>query len=301
MARVHRTLSLRSAFNADNFGAGSGGPGNLEKLMRAIHPTASLVPDRRVMVDGMMVEARHVQTTKNYHLVHLSACTPDDEISIVPNAGPVPEADLGRAEAPENSEFLDGEMMALFRSNDVILCKCGMPERVFVEYIRALAEVKGIPRSVTTFVMGKRIDVDKLAMIASEGVKSVSMGAVAHSASVDHAERSTVRHQLVGSVIDELRAILGIGEEIPQEAENLKVVVTLSFDKRSGTALAQEQIQKLAETVVNDEDEGFVIETLSNRKIRANDVLLSKPIQVEPFAKSVSYNDVWGELIAFDK
>lgn len=87
---------------------------------------------------------------------------------------------------------------------------------------------------------------------------------------------------------------------MPEEAENLKVEVSLSFDKRHGTQVDKDSLQALAETVLAEDDEGFQIETMTGRKVRAADILLSKSVEMQDFGKSVHHQEAWRHLLEFD-
>jgi hypothetical protein len=189
--------------------------------------------------------------------------------------------------------------MLLVNHNDVVVCRSGLGENAFGSYVLGLAERHGFDTATVAFRLMRRADVDKLRMIRNDGVKRVSMNAVAHQASIEHVERTSVRQRILGEVWDEIRAVLGLDGRVPEDAENLKVEVLFSFDKRRGTELDQRQIEFLAEQMLADEDEGFMIETLSGRKIKAQDIVLSKPVRIPSFGKSVQYNEAWGALRAF--
>ena len=297
---LHRTLTLRTAVSAADFGGNDGGPGSLAEVLRALHERFATVPERRAMYEGQVIEGRHIHRGLNgVTLLHLVAYTPDDQISVVPRAGDVPAADLLLLDPPPNTEFLDGELMLLVNDNDVAVCRSGLGENAFGSYVIGLAERHGLDTAMVAFRLMKRADIDKLRMIRNDGVKRVSMNAIAHQASVEHVERTSVRQRILGEVWDEIKAVLGVEGRVPEDAENLKVEVLFSFDKRRGTELDQRQIEFLAEQMLADKDEGFMIETLSGRKVRSQDIVLSKPILIPSFGKSVHYNEAWEALQAF--
>ncbi|QDC00350.1 hypothetical protein [Mesorhizobium sp. 8] len=294
---VIRTLGLREAYNINNFGAESNGPGTLEAILRNAHKDESTVADRTILSGDLVVQARNFRNEASYQLLHLVAYVPDDKMQVVPLAA---DAGLQLADPPENTEYLDGEMMLLVQGNDVLMCKCGLSESVFLNYVEQIGMNSGFSHEVSRCTLGKRVNIDKMALIAKEGVHRLTMNAVAHSVSVDEAERSTIRRRFTGSVLDELRDILGLEAEVPEEAENIKVEVSLSFDKRHGAELEKRQLQTIAESVLDEGDEGFSIETMTGRKVRSNDILLSKTVTMSSFGKSVRHEDAWGFLIEFN-
>jgi len=299
---VHRTLTMRTAVSLTQFGAAQGGPGSLSALLDAIHGVCRTVPRRRATVAGQIIEGRNVRRGRDGStLLHIIAYTPDDPLSVVPQVGNVAAADLELLEAPPDTEFLDGQLMLLVKDNDVVMCRSGLGEAAFVSYVVQLAARRRIDAQHASFHLMKRADIDKLELIRRDGVKAISMNAVARQASVDHVERTSVRKRILGDVWDEISAILGIEREVPPDAENVMVEVLLSFNKRQGTELDQRQLAAIAEMVLEEEEqeEGFMIETLAGRKLRAQDIVLSKPVRLPAVGKSVRHVDAWGALREF--
>ncbi len=248
---IHRTLTMRTAVSPTDFGQAGGGLGSLQALLAHILDTFATVGERRVQSEGQIIELRHSdEDIDGNQLLHLVAYTPDDRISIVPRADDVAAADLALIDAPENSEFLDGELMVLVRENDVSLCRSGISENALITFVQLLGERSGQVGVNCSFGLMKRADMDKLELIRRDGIKHISMNALAHAASVDHVERVSVKQRFLGSVVDELKALAGMEGEIPDEAENLKVEVLFTFDKRNGTELDQRELAELAEQVL---------------------------------------------------
>src|SRR5690606_37731273 len=82
------------------------------------------------------------------------------------------------------------------------------------------------------------------------------------NAGTEHLEHRSLRRTLLGRVGEEIRDLLGIDGDLPEDAENLKVAVTLSFDRRRGGVVEAESLQELAERLVrDDDDQGFRIIT----------------------------------------
>lgn len=298
--QVTRTLSLRTAVNNCEFGANHGGPGSLGALIDQLHDARTTVGTRRATHEGMIIEGRNVKKRGNKHLIHLVGYTPDDQISVVPEAENAPAADLRLINPPENAEFLDGELMVLVVDDNVAVCRSGLSEKALVSYVYNLAAREGYEGQDSFFELFKRVDIDKAQMIAREGIKSITMKSLANQQSLEYDKRTTVRQRFLGGVRDELTALLGQEPNIPDDVENLKVELLFSFDKRRGTEVDQRQIAAVAQSVLESEDEeGFRIETLQGNKFSANDVVLSKPLKLTAYGKSVHFQDAWGALDTF--
>ena len=302
---LNRTLSVRTATSLTSFGSANGGPGSLSALLRTLHREFETIPQRRVVADGLVIEARNVddRDRRRPNLIHLVGYTPNDTVPAVPRARNVSHADLTLVEAPENTEFLDGQFMALVDGDDVVMCRDGLGEASFISYVLGLAEAANLDTAELSFSLMKRADVDKLEMIRREGIQSISMNTIAHDASISNierlADRRSLRERIAGGALGELKAILGIGEDVPPDAENLKVEVLFSFDKRGGTELDKRQLSELAERMIGEEQDGFAIKTLQGRTVRADDIVISKPVRVPAFGKSVHHSNIWDELKTF--
>lgn len=297
--RINRTLTLRTAINNTDFGKGSGGPGTLEKLIRRLHQDRTTVAQRRARFQDFVVECRHAEETAKGVFLHLAAYVPNDLIAVVPNADRSREADLRLLKPPANTEFHDGDVMAFVKGDDIALCRSGLPEGALTSYVMDLSNECGIDSRTSTFSMFKRPDVDKLALIRKDGIKSVSLNSIAHAASVSRVERESIKHTIIGNALEELKTLAGITEDIPEDAENLKVEVMFSFDKRNGTVLDQKQLSALATHMLKTDDEGFTIRTISGRVIRADDVVISKVVALKPFGKSIGHDETWEALHTF--
>ncbi len=290
---INRTLTLREAANVNDFA----GFGTLEGVLRAIHQQDAPPQDRTAPSGQSFVQCRSLHISADHLLIHLVGYTPDDLIQVLP----VNEPGVQLAEAPAGMEFLDGEMMLHVRGNSVLICRCGLPDGAFMAYVEYFAAAMGQAAGAVHFALGKRVDVDKLALIAEEGVHKLRMNAVAHAVSTEGGGRTTVIEKVTGTILDEIKDLLAIEHALPEEAENLKVEVSLSFDKRKGTQVDRDSLQQLAETVLDQGDDGFQIETMTGRKVRAADILLSKTVAMQKFGKSVHHQEAWGHLVTFDQ
>ncbi|MEC5291994.1 hypothetical protein VSX64_14640 [Aurantimonas sp. C2-6-R+9] len=291
---IKKTLSLKRATSLREFGEAQ----TLEEVLRRL---GNAIPDRaqrRVAAGDKVLECRQFQGDPNFVAAHFVAFIPDDQVALVPHANP----DLSLLSPPAGNDFLDGELMFLVAGNDVVVCRCGLHENAISTFVDGLADNAQMEADDVQFILSNRVDVDALDLVRREGVQEVRFRGVASQVAINeieaHRERS-LREQLVGKVIETVNALLARDPAVAAEAEDLKVEVFLKFDRRSGTEIGQSQLVEVAEDVISDDDEGFEITTLSGRKIRANDVLLNKPIRLEPFGKSVSYLHVRAEMIEY--
>ena len=84
-----------------------------------------------------------------------------------------------------------------------------------------------------------------------------------------------------------------------QDIENLKVGVSFDFHKTKGTAIDQQSLTRLAQRILDEDEHGFVIETLNGNRFKADDVLLTRRVAFEPFGKSIYFRRAWDQLVIF--
>jgi len=294
---VARTLSFRTAVSMDDFTGMDGHNRNLQYILDNLHQRYTTVGERQVEIDGQVLQVRNLETRDGSSMIHLVAYTPDDEIAVVPDADDVETADLILAEAPDETEFLDGEIMFLINGNDVGICRCGIGEGKLYLYVEELARRAGYDTANLAFRLYPRADVDKMAQVMREGVHRLSMNAIANEISINEAD--TAVESLLSSTLRELGALIGFEPQEAQDIENLKVGVSFDFNKINGTAIDQQSLTTLAQRILDEDEHGFVIETLEGNRFKADDVLLMRRVNFEAFGKSIYFRRAWDQLVIF--
>lgn len=281
----------------DDFTGMDGHNRNLQYILDNLHQRYTTVGERQVEIDGQVLQVRNLETRDGSSMIHLVAYTPDDEIAVVPDADDVETADLILAEAPDETEFLDGEIMFLINGNDVGICRCGIGEGKLYLYVEELARRAGYDTANLAFRLYPRADVDKMAQVMREGVHRLSMNAIANEISINEAD--TAVESLLSSTLRELGALIGFEPQEAQDIENLKVGVSFDFNKINGTAIDQQSLTTLAQRILDEDEHGFVIETLEGNRFKADDVLLMRRVNFEAFGKSIYFRRAWDQLVIF--
>jgi len=281
----------------DDFTGMDGHNRNLQYILDNLHQRYTTVGERQVEIDGQVLQVRNLETRDGSSMIHLVAYTPDDEIAVVPDADDVETADLILAEAPDETEFLDGEIMFLINGNDVGICRCGIGEGKLYLYVEDLVRRAGYDTANLAFRLYPRADVDKMAQVMREGVHRLSMNAIANEISINEAD--TAVESLLSSTLRELGALIGFEPQEAQDIENLKVGVSFDFNKINGTAIDQQSLTTLAQRILDEDEHGFVIETLEGNRFKADDVLLMRRVNFEAFGKSIYFRRAWDQLVIF--
>lgn len=271
---------------------------SIKEAVIAINEKFKIPAERRAPSGDRVVECRSFRNVDGVLGMYLVGYVPNDTMGIVPHN----KEDLELLTAPQGTDFLDGELMALISDEAVIVCRLGLYESALNSYIGFLVPNAGLDKDDSAFVFKNRTDVDKLKLIKEDGVASIRFDGVASQASIENlkkGEKIPYVDKLLASVWEEIQA-LTYGGETERETENLKLEVFLKFDKRSGTAIDQEEIQDVAGHIA-DADDGFIITTLSGRTIKPDDVLLNKKVNLKKYGKSVAFEEVFAEMLKYHK
>ena len=296
MGLKERTLVYR---RAEWFGTSSSGQ-SFEFYLRAALERLPNIEDTRVeRDDGLTAEVRH------YHLgrssgthVHIAGYTPRDRASIVPLAEGVRQADLSTVRAPSGSEFWDGDLMLRANADHVVICPSNLRERFAIHFIRNLFQRAGFEDAAKDFDLIRIANIDKARMIAESGVSKIALDVGLYDATAEQLERHQIDRMIGGPVLDWLMQMAGedpTSEEI-RSAENLQAKLVISFDRRrKGGTLERERMERVAERLVRDEEEGVSIVTPQGT-IGLNQISMTKPVSFESFGKTISHTDAWSAI-----
>lgn len=276
----------------------------LERYLTTAHAQLTNIAQRRVEIPGQPILEcrRHMLQQDLGILLHIAAYTPGEHASVVPRLRDAQDGEVELTPPPENCEFMDGDIMVLVAGNHVLLCATNLHEKRAERYMTGIIEAAGLPRKAANFSLCRSADVDKLRLIQNQGVKAVNLDVSLFDASLDHVDRTTVRQQIGGNLMDQIKAMV-FRDKTPEEiaaAENLTARVILTYDSRKkGMALGREGVEQLATQMLADDDEGFSIRTAGGQRIKGKDISLTKTVRIQKHGKSVFCSDAWRELEAY--
>lgn len=273
----------------------------LEEYLAEAHTRLSDIAQRRVEIPGHpTLECRKHLHQKNLGvLLHIAAYTPGEHASVVPRVRGVTAGDIGTAPPPDNCEFMDGDIMALVAGDHVLLCATNLHEKRAERYMSGIIEAAGLERPATNFCLGRKANVDKVKLIQAQGVKAVNLDVSLFDATLEHAERTTIKKRVSGVLMDEIKAFVFKDKTVAEieKAENLSARITLTYDSRKKGAIAgRDGIAKLANQMLADDDEGFSITTKGGETISGSDISLRKTVSLPKHGKSVYCSDAWKAL-----
>lgn len=273
----------------------------LETHLMEAHGLFPLVSQRRIEVPGQpILECLKHTYHKDFGVyLHIAAYTPGEHASVIPKVTNGPQENVATTPPPDDSEFMDGDIMMMVAGNDVLLCGSSLHEKKAERYMIGIIESAGLDQNTPKFALCKRADVDKMRLIQAQGVKSIDLDVSVFDATIEYIERKSVCKKFGGAVADTIKALVlkDWDEEDLAAAENLSVGVSLSFDgKKKNKAFGKTKIEELARMLVEDEDEdtdSFSIQTVGGERIKGSDISLKKKVFLPKHGKSVQCVDAW--------
>lgn len=273
----------------------------LEDFIREAHGILKTVKTRKFQrLDGQYVKCLRYEPIRGGGcFLHLVAETPGDHASTLAMADEDKEgSDVATAPPPQGSEFMDGDLFALVKGNDVCLCASALRDAAIALYCQELFRKSRRDAVATQFDLQKIADVDKMKIIQAEGVKEIEIRATLYAATTDYLKRKTEAAGAIGAVGKHLKAVFWPEGQV--QKDNLQVGITLRADGRmkAGKALGAKRLKTIAEDVVGDDDD-YVIHTKKGQRISRSEVYVRQRVDIERHGKSVKRDAAWDALTAF--
>jgi hypothetical protein len=298
MDECNKTLTYRRAIFIVN------GTGPLEQLLIQAHAVRPNI-EHRCIEDPyhMVLECRDYKYKPGSGVfLHIAAFTPGEKASVAPRVQGVPRGLLQTTPPPDNTEFVDGDASVFVSGDHVIICSSSLHEKQAERYMVRIIELAGLSPQSYQFSITKIANADKVKMIQKQGVKCIRLDSCLYSATMDYVERTTIQKKLGAGIAEQLIALFKKDEDdtVLDGAENLNIRLSLSFDsRRKGAKFSRDKLEDMAQQLVDENEDGFSIETMSGESIKSDDVVLKKKVMLSKNGKSVHSEDTWAELESY--
>jgi len=292
--RVYKTLHYRRAVFSKN----GPRPKKLEAYVGAAFKNLETVDDRTVEVQGRNYQGSAYAVKDHIGcFLHVSTYIEGDQASTVPTNGKVREADLQTTDAPDGTEFAEGDIHALISGDDVLFCATGLRDMSLKRYLDAVFDAEGV--EVPYYEIKPAAKELALQMIA-EGVKEVGINAAANRADLTHALTGGQGASIGGSIGQFFAAISGKDRKLSEalSSSNMNVGLSVRIEGRVGDdddRLAL--LEKFGQYVIeDDEEEFFYIVTKSGTRITSRDISIKHSARMDKNGKSVFRTEAWASL-----
>lgn len=276
--------------------------GNLQALIMDALEKLPLIENTRVKRGEQILELRHrIKEDKTFKvgaltMLHIAAYTPKDAASTVPMTQGTADSDLSSLPPPAGQEFLDGDIMAVVFENDVCLCTSNSNEIAFYIYIFGLLRSAGYAESELGFEIRKVANRAALKNLVASGVRQIQFDFVAYQESINAFNNKPAK-----KLGDYLSSMFSSDSNIEEllDREGIQVNLNIKADGRVQNGAAQNALGSLAQEIVEDDADGFVIETKGGDRITPSELSIRRPASIEKDAKTIRYAHAWQKLKDF--
>lgn len=249
-----------------------------------------------------MLDIRHRKITKTEGTyVHITAYTPDESATIVPDAPDASESDLDTMPPKKGHHIVDYDATIKITGNHLIMCLNGIHENHIKNYLNQILNkaIQSTPN--LEFDLSRKADIQKIKLIQKEGVKHIDLNVDLYHATLEHEHRKSAQNKFGYKITETLKA-LGLRDETRsslEKSENLRAKLLIRVDGRGKdkSPIGYERLQDVARNLLDSQDgDDFLIITKNNKKIRSNEISLSKTVDIlGDGGKAISYQQAWSE------
>ena len=237
--------------------------------------------------------------------LHIVFWTDDQPASLVPKNTSKDSAELSEQAPPSHADYMEGHGMFFVSGDHCLIMSSGLIYLKIEKYLKTLfrkgkKEIPGLPEDVDGFRLVDASNTDVMKQINKDGgVKEVRLRiANLHDSENDDSSsnlfdrsRRFLREQVTS--LEEQRALL-------EASENMRAEIVISCTKRKANLEP-----RILEDMFGDhryepdeEDHGntFSIETMEGKKVRRNQLVLSKRVVLQVHANRIDHKEAWEKM-----
>jgi hypothetical protein len=192
---------------------------------------------------------------------------------------------------------MDGDLLLYIKDDHICICATNFSEGSILKYFQNLFETAKFPKESTQLDIQKIADVQKLALINSQGVKEIEIKAALYKASLRYSSRKRASG-FVSAVKKHIHRLIADAEQFD---DNLVANIVLKTDQRikKGGLLGSERLKTIAEDIIEDDDVEYNIITGAGQRISNTEIFVRDRVDIERLGKSVNEVDGWKKLAQF--
>lgn len=275
---------------------------SLEALMKQAHAQLSTTAERTFVYNEVQIQGVYEESRQTGFCCHVASCVPRQATALVPHPSTETSLDISVQNPPASADFMVGDIFFVIKSNHVILCPSGIRESSAVVYIQEMLSKAGNDELAHLFSLTPVANINKVNLLRNEGVRKISLNSTLYEATLDYSQRQTFKKKMFFDVAQDLKALFVTDPDNTLheigDAENLSVKVEISFDSRKkGGDVGKKRIAGVGRKIIEDNDgRGFTIETMSGKTLTSDEVRLSKEVNLQSVANSVSREAAFNSL-----
>ncbi|MDR1126399.1 MAG: hypothetical protein LBM64_10165 [Deltaproteobacteria bacterium] len=228
-------------------------------------------------------------------LLNVSVCTPDEPANTIPKPNTQSVVEPSLIVAPENADFMDGDVHALLWDRHVLICSVRSRPTLLKAYLDAI--FSGIEVDIPEFFLAPAAPAQALRAL-SEGIKKIDISAAAYAAQL-----SQINDAQKGFFANLGLATIGtekpLATALEQKDTHAKVMVSVQQSgKINQNSETQRELAKIAQNLIESTAyTPYCITTKKNSRITPEILQRKAQIRLEPFGKTVFRSDAWAALI----
>lgn len=233
--------------------------------------------------------------------IHCGRFTDNQSMGTIPQA-PSRAAAVGVCPPPAGENFLDFDLMAYIKGNEVICLSCGVNASRLTVYLRELIKKASLEDQAGEFILNKVSDYDKISLIKEHGVKKIDLGLSVSDALadrlVDYSPRKGNVQSFKHAATDIVRSVFHQYEPLKELQKSDEEIFKVTIDVMGrNVEPARQDISEFAKKIVDDEEiESFAIHLKDGSIIRSDEMSVKKSVMIEALAKSVDVHNAWKEM-----
>jgi hypothetical protein len=275
---------------------------SLESYIREAVPLLPTVSDRTYLADsGRVVKLLSIDPRTRGWLLHVSAETPGEAASIVPDAGARKSINVSTWDAPNSTEYMDGDAFAYVVGDHVCMCTSTLHDVVVYDAMLHLFSLAKITADSQRFDLIRVANADKLKMIHGAGIKSIDLQSTLFKASLDYSRRHAQTQGLVGWLSKQLKALFGKPDDVTNDSLQVKLIIKKDRRVRQHLTLGEKRLEFLAENLIlnQESDDHFSIVLDNDQIITQDEIYIRAKLPIPAKGKSVDRDEAWKSLVAF--
>ena len=227
------------------------GSRSLESYIREAGPLLPNVSDRTYLADsGRVVKFLSIDQRTPGWLLHISAETPGEAASIVPEAKSEKSVNVSTWDAPPTNEYMDGDAFAYVVRDHVCVCTSTLHDGVIYDAILHLFSLAGLSPDSQKFDLVRVVNADKLKLIHGVGIKSIDLQSTLYQASQDYARRQAQTQGLTGWLSKQLKALFGQPHDVTNDSLQIKLIIKKDGRMRKHLKLGEKRLELLGRVVI---------------------------------------------------
>lgn len=233
--------------------------------------------------------------------IHCAKYVDQQAVGTIP-MNPKAEATLGERSPRQGENFLNSDLMAVIRGNNVVTLNAGINAALLRVYLQGLFRASKLDEDSTGFNLTRVANLDRIAMIEASGVAKIDLKlGLSEAAAMDISEMANGKgfwSKVTSGIAEPVQAIIAQDDNLNQLSKTEKGTVLLSINVPKGDLeVAKMGLNYLAAAVVDEKDaDNFIIHLRNGQTIKPSEIAVRKRVDLDPVANSVSVEGAWKEL-----